>query len=496
MQTSKETFDIVVVGFGIAGLSAAVTAHQNGSSVAILERAPSSERGGNTRYTESLWRMKNHGAVSDDFQDRFSENSGGWPDPAIVKDAVLDRDNQPRVLRSLGLVDPDLIDTIAQEAPKCLSWLNEFGVKFDFLPTYFLSQSTTRMAPVGGGLALVDALGSYVDERVDRITVFYETAARELITSQNGDVMGVRGISAGNKPFEIIGRNVILACGGFQGNPEMLSHYIGPQAQFIRPVSRGGHYNRGEGIRMALDKGAAPCGDFGSFHAQPIDPRATDIEPVVLNYAFGILINDAGERFTDEGPAMVDATYEVVTRIIMGQRRGIAFAIFDEGLENVKNWSIAVRSTIPPLQAQTLDELASLMDVSAAQLKETVIKFNNACPNPIGFDPMRLDGLATKGLNPRKSNWARPISCPPFRAWPIICSNCFTFGGLKIDNRARVINTEGDIIPGLYAAGEVVGLYYRTYTGATSVMRGAVTGRLAGKDASLRGHNMGSSQVS
>ena len=238
---------------------------------------------------------------------------------------------------------------------------------------------------------------------------------------------------------------------------------------------------------MALEIGAAPCGDFGSFHAQPVDPRATDIEPVVLNYAYGILINDSGERFTDEGAAMVDATYEVVTRIIMEQRQGIAYAIFDESLEDVENWTITVRSSVPPLQAETLDELANMIAVPAYQLEDTVIKFNDACPERAEFDPMRLDGLATHGLKPRKSNWARPISRPPYKAWPIICSNCFTFGGLKIDNRARVINTEGDIIPGLYAAGEVAGLYYRMYTGSTSVMRGAVMGRLAGKDANLRG---------
>jgi tricarballylate dehydrogenase len=246
------------------------------------------------------------------------------------------------------------------------------------------------MAPIGGGLALVDALGRYVDENSENITVFYETAARDLITGENGDVVGVKGLSAGNKPFEIIGRNVVLACGGFQGNPEMLSHYIGPQAQYVRPVSRGGHYNRGEGIRMALDIGAAPCGDFGSFHAQPVDPRATDIEPVVLNYAYGILINDSGERFTDEGAAMVDATYEVVTRIIMEQRRGVAYAIFDESLEDVKNWTIAVRSTVPPFQAETLDDLANMMAVPAYQLEDTVIKFNDACPDQAGFDPVRL----------------------------------------------------------------------------------------------------------
>ena len=117
----------------------------------------------------------------------------------------------------------------------------------------------------------------------------------------------------------------------------MLSHHVGPQSQFIRPVSRGGHFNRGEGVRMALNVGGVPCGDFGSFHAQPVDPRSTDMEPVVMNYNLGVLINDSGKRFTDEGSAMVDASYEVVTRLIMGERHVIAYAVFDASLDDVES---------------------------------------------------------------------------------------------------------------------------------------------------------------
>ena len=482
----RDDFDVIVVGCGIAGLSSAITAQQNGARVAILERAPEDERGGNTRYTESYWRMKSEDAVSDDFEDRFAANAGGWPDPGIVSDAVRDWENQPAVLRALGVVDPNLIATIADEAPKALKWLKGFGVKFDFLPLYFLSQSTTRMGPIGGGLALIEALGGYVDERPEGIEVFYETGARELILDNDGRITGVKAIGRGNKTVEFRARNVILASGGYQGNQEMLSHYVGPQAQFIRPVSRGGHYNRGEGVRMALSVGAASCGDFSSFHAQPVDPRSTDIEPVVLNYSYGILVNDAGRRFTDEAPGMVDATYEEVARLIMAQRHGIAFAVFDAKLDDVENWPVTVRSRVPPLEAKSLPGLASAMGVNKRDFLATVEAFNQACPASDGFDPLKTDGLSTIGLEPRKSHWAKPISQAPFRAWPMICSNCFTFGGVKIDERARVINAEGDAIPGLYAAGEVAGIYYRVYTGATSVMRGAVTGRLAGDDAALR----------
>ncbi|MDP6345402.1 MAG: FAD-dependent oxidoreductase, partial [Alphaproteobacteria bacterium] len=351
---NRENFDVIVVGCGIAGLSAAITAQQNGARVAILERAPIDERGGNTRYTESFWRMKSIDAVSDDFVERFAANAGGWPDPGIVRDAVRDREDQPAVLRALGVIDPNLIATIAEEAPKALKWLSEFGIKFDHLPLYFLNQSTTRMGPIGGGLALVEALGGYVDARPEDMTVFYETAARALIQDDRGAIVGVTTVGPDNTPVEFRGRNVVLASGGFQGNQEMLTHYVGPQAQFVRPVSRGGHYNRGEGVRMALSVGAAPCGDFGSFHAQPVDPRAIDIEPVVLNYSYGILVNDAGRRFTDEAPGMVDATYEEVARLIMAQRHGIAYAVFDAGLDDVENWPVTVRSRVPPIEAESL----------------------------------------------------------------------------------------------------------------------------------------------
>ena len=488
MNEYKNTnFDIIVIGCGIAGLSAAISAQQNGSKVAILERAPREERGGNTRYTESFWRMKSEDEVSEDFEDQFAKNSGGWPDPGILEDLVRDRENQPAVLKSLGIVDPNLIATLAAEAPNALKWLKEFGVKFDFLPLYFLSQSTTRMGPIGGGLALVDALGSYADNNADDITFFYETAAKKLISDDDGNLIGVSGICRGNKKIDLFASNVVLASGGFEGNSEMLSHYVGPQAQFIRPVSRGGHYNRGEGIQMALEAGAASCGDFSSFHAQPVDPRSKDMEPVVLNYSYGLLINESGSRFTDEAPALVDSTYEAVTRIIMQQKNGIGFAVFDNKLDDIDNWNATVRTRVAPYQANTLEELASLIQIPSEEFLRTVNDFNKACPDNQGdFDPLKPDGLKTDGLPLQKSNWSRPLTEAPFRAWPIICSNCFTFGGIKIDERARVINTEGDVIPGLYAAGEVAGIYYRTYTGATSVMRGAVTGRLAGNDASLR----------
>ena len=165
----------------------------------------------------------------------------------------------------------------------------------------------------------------------------------------------------------------------------MLARYIGPQALYTRPVARGG-YNRGEGIQMALDLGAAPCGNYASYHAQPIDPRSGDAEPVVLNYAYGVLINKAGQRFTDEGPAMTDAIYEVVTRRINQEAEGVAYAVFDTRLDDVPNWQTTVRSRVAPFEADTIEELARAIGVPADELMHTIEGFNAACGEESGFN--------------------------------------------------------------------------------------------------------------
>ena len=194
-----------------------------------------------------------------------------------------------------------------------------------------------------------------------------------------------------------------------------------------------------------------------------------------------------GNRFADEAPSSADATYEAVTRIIGAQPDGMAWLILDARLDEITNWQRAVRSDQPPVEAPTLAALAEKIGVPADALAVSVRAYNAACPSGAAFRPDAPDGIATTpGYTLRKSNWAVPLTAAPFRAYPIICGNCFTFGGLKVDPNARVLNRDGEVIPGLYAAGETIGLYWGTYTGATSVLRGAVFGRIAGADAARR----------
>lgn len=461
---------VIVVGSGIAGLSAALTAVQSGARVTLIERASEGEHGGNTRYTEAYLRMKSMDEVADDFVDHFMANAGGYTDPSIEQDMARAYEDWSPLARSQSTVDPEMLGAFVEHAGPTLRWLEASGLRFDFLPTAFITTTTTRLLPVGGGLAMVETLTAAC--KTHGVDFRFETTARSLLT-QDGRVTGL-GTSAG----PIAGDAVILACGGFEGNPEMLARYIGAQSINLRPVARGGHYNKGEGIRMALEIGAAPNGDFGSYHAEPVDPRSGIAEPAIFTFPYGILVNSEGRRFTDEAPGTVDAHYENVTRRIFEQRGGIAWLIVDSRLDDVPNWQKGSRTDRPPVTAGSIEQLAGTLGLPADVLAETVASYNAACGDGM-FKPLEKDGLATSGLTPPKSNWARPIDRAPFLAWPVISANVFTFGGLKVDRHARVVDQDGRAIAGLYAAGETMGIYYRTYTGSTSVLRGAVFGRQA-----------------
>src|SRR6185503_15415098 len=270
-------FDVIVVGSGGAGLAAALAAQEKGARVCILERASKDESGGNTRYTGAWLRMKSVELVSEDFEQHFMENAGGFLDPTVVAETSRDPESWTAAAKSGSFVDPNVVAALAANAPDTLAWASGFGVKYATLEVPFPTSVQPRISPNGGGLALLEAFVPAFLENGG--TIRYDSAARSLLVRGDGSIEGIRGTGPGNRPFEVRGGAVILACGGFEGNAEMLNRYMGPRAMYLRPMSRGGYYNKGEGIQMALDIGAAPCGDFGSCHASPMDPRSNRAGP-------------------------------------------------------------------------------------------------------------------------------------------------------------------------------------------------------------------------
>lgn len=455
-------YDIVVIGCGVAGtaaaLSAAETAKNEGKNlkIAILERADYDHRGGNSRWTASYMRMKNLDEVADNF----------------VEDMMAFSDNYS---------DRKYIETLAENAGKTLRWVEEKGVEFDYLPTMFLTASRPRLLPVGGGRAIVDALSRRAGGL--GVEIIYEATAWKLLLDEEGAVNGLMVRVKGGTSLQLKVGAVVLGAGGFQGNQEMMAQYVGRNAHKIPTVAEGGLFNKGEAIRMAMSIGAKTAGQFDAFHAEPVDPRSKREEAAVMTFPYFILVDKNGKRFVDEGSSTIDEQYEEVARKIFYDLPGhIAYMIGDQKMYDIPNYERALETDKPAIVADTLEELAEKIGVPASQLAETVAEFN-AAVQPGEFKWNQKDGKQAVGITPPKSNWAITIDKAPFIAYPIVCSNVFTNGGLATDTYGRVISHDDDPIPGLYAAGETAGLYYGKYPGGTSVLRGLVFGRRAGEHA-------------
>ncbi|MFF3575167.1 FAD-binding protein [Nocardia jiangxiensis] len=447
--------DLIVVGCGAGGLATATQFLQSFPSgrVIVLERTPLSRRGGNTAWTGAFFRLEPDGTPAPDFTARMRELSAGRTDPAII-------------------------DRLAELAQPTMQWLNDVGVATRADLTYFLTSKGPRLMPAGGGAAIVEILTARVEELGGWIQ--YDTTAQTLIQDDHGAVTGV--LASDGTRYEA--PTVVLACGGFEGSPELLDRHLGDRGHELSPIAPGGQSNRGEGLDMGIAAGAATDGQFERFHGEPVDARARVPEALVMVYPYGILVDHRGKRFLDEGADTPDNTFESVAYHIWRDAEQFAYVIADQKLMR-QDITRAVLTDREPETADTLQGLAARLDIDAAALTATVESYNAAAqPGPL--DVTALDGIGTRGLEPPKSNWARPLDEPPFVAWPVTCAITFTFGGLATDDQARVLDRSGAAIPGLYAVGEIAGIYHHKYPGATSVLRALVFGRVAGQAAAAR----------
>jgi tricarballylate dehydrogenase len=459
-----ETFDAVAVGGGIAGLSAALSGAEAGARTLLLEKAPRPERGGNTRFADA--------------QVRFPHEADRYGARSYTPEAF--RDDLMRLSR--GRANAELVDVMARDAAGAVEWLAGHGVEWD---EGFPHTAGYRRRPAAGGQGLVDTLFGRCEAL--GVEVRYESPAADLLLDGRGAVEGVRARTKGGLVDIVAGGGVVLASGGFQADPRMRVAHLGRYADGL--ILRGSRYDTGEGLRMALGAGAQAAGQWGDYHSAVIDARSPRTEcgvTALYNFQMGIIVDARGRRFLDEGEDYRDNTYVKFGKAIVEQADGLAFCVFDQQAYRRPEFQRAWYPVEPPLVADTLDGLARALGVAPDGLERTVTGFN-AAVQPGEYDLDRLDGKHTSGVTPPKSNWALPISEPPFVGVPVTGGITFTFGGLKVDASARVIDTAGRAIDGLYAAGETIGeIFYYNYPGATSVLRGCVFGRIAGRHAAER----------
>jgi tricarballylate dehydrogenase len=484
-------YDVIVVGKGNAALCAALAAQEQGAKVLMLEAASEEESGGNSRFAGGVMRFAY--ASVDDLK-RVTELTD---DEVATSDFGTNTREEflDDVFRLTSYrTDPDLCEILVNESLDTMAWLRSKGARF--VPNYGRQSGMVNgkrkffgRLPIevsGGGAGLVQ----YLDKAAAKagIEVLYDTRVAALI--YDGErVLGVRAQQKG-KSVELRAKSVVLACGGFEANPEMRTRYLGPGWELAKV--RGTRFNVGDGLRMALDIGAAPYGNWSGCHATGWDRYAPEFGDINVgdqfqkhSYIFGLLINADGRRFVDEGWDFHSFTYAKYGGAVLQQPGQFAWQVFDAKVTKLLRSEYRIKQ-VTKVSANTLEELAPQLEgVNPEAFLKTVREYNAAVRKDVSFDHIIKDGKCTVGIEPPKSNWAQALDTPPFDAYATTCGITFTFGGLRIDcETGQVLNVHFHKIPGLYCAGEMVGgIFYFNYPSGAGLVSGAVFGRIAGRGA-------------
>ena len=482
----KKKCDVLVVGGGNAGLVAAIEARNGGVNVLLIEKSPKKSRGGNSRFSYGDFRV-----VTQSRKDWEALVEGGTLPKEELEIEPFSKDDfyHTAIRLSEGRTDRRLTEIFVNSSYEILMWMKEQGVTWDVNPIHGYKKGNTLFYPAGqpflttsgSGERLVEMLYGIAEDK--GIEILYNTAAVKLLENAEAKVCGT--VAKGIDGFiQIDAKNVILACGGFQANPEMRRSCLGPDWDLAK--LRGTRYNTGDGIRMAFEIGAQLIGHWGGCHASPVSEDSPMVEAESVpsqrySYLYGIIVNRDGKRFVDEGENFFSYTYAKYGKEILKQPGSVAFQIYDGKVIPILRveYHDAVK-----VESNSLEELAEELDIDGEQFLATIKEFNEAIINDEKqFVPYELDGRRTKGLNPDKTNWAQKIDTPPYQGYAVVCGLTMTYGGLRTNEKAQVIDTQDSLIKGLYAVGEVTGgFFYYNYLGASGLLRGAVMGRIAGAE--------------
>jgi tricarballylate dehydrogenase len=458
MGTEVRVSDVVVVGGGNAALSAALSASESGARVLVLESAPKEFRGGNSRHTRNMRCM--HDAPTD-----------------VLTDAYPEEEYFADLLRVTGGQTNERLARMAiSESLPSTAWMKSHGVRFQPSLGGTLHLGRTNAFFLGGGKALLNAY--YATANVRGIQVLY-----------NAEVVGLRitrGVFEGGsmlldgEPVEFRAKALVAASGGFESNLEWLKEAWGDAADNF--LIRGTPYNKGRLLKVLIAEGASSIGDPTQCHAVAIDARAPKFDGGIVTrldcIPLGIVVNNRGHRFYDEGEDLWPKRYAIWGRLVAQQQDQIAFSIIDS-----KAVGRFMPSVFPAIRANSIGELAGSLGLPAEEVIRTVECFNQSVV-PGQFDHEVLDDCRTRGLAPAKSHWAQRIDSPPFFGYPLRPGITFTYLGVEINETAQVRFTNG-ISPNIFAAGEIMAgnILTKGYLGGLGMTIGTVFGRIAGREA-------------
>jgi len=453
------SYDVLVAGGGNAALCAAIAAREAGASVLLIEHAPRAFRGGNSRHTRNFRVM--HAAPTATLTEAYGEDEY-WDDLRRVTG---------------GETDEALARLTIRNSASALAWMAGHGVRFQPSLTGTLSLSRTNAFFLGGGKALLNAYYRTA-ERLGVVTR-YDAEVRN-VQLRDGVVEAVE-VESDGEIVSVRAKAVVVAAGGFQANIEWLKQYWGAAADNF--LIRGTPYAKGRVLRDLLDQGVMPVGDPTQCHAVAIDARAPKFDGGIVtrldSIPFSIVVNRDARRFYDEGEDLWPKRYAIWGRLIAQQPGQMAYAITD-----AKALTLFMPSMYPAITAATIEELADKLTLDRATLGETLRAYN-AAVRPGRFNDKSLDDCRTDGLALVKSHWAQRIETPPYIAYPLRPGITFTYLGVKVDDRARVVMNNGAGATNLFAAGEIMAgnILGRGYLAGFGMTIGTVFGRIAGAEA-------------
>jgi tricarballylate dehydrogenase len=452
-------YDVVVLGGGNAGLCAAITACEAGATVAIIDSAPKHLRGGNSRHTRNMRTM--HTAPVGPMTDAYPEDEY-WQDLLKVTG---------------GLTDEGLARRAIRQTAEHLPWMIRHGVRFQAPLGGTLHLSRTNAFFLGGGKALVNAY--YAAAEALGVAVTYETEVTDL-DLREGRIESITVMRHGEE-HQVRAKVFVLACGGFESNLAWLREAWGPPAENF--IVRGTPHNMGRVLKVLLAKGAKQVSDATQGHCVAIDARSPKYDGGIVTrvdaVSLGIVVNRDAQRFYDEGEDFWPKRYAIWGRLVAGQPDQIAYSIID-----AKSMGKFMPPVFPPVRASTLADLARAFKLEPAALERTVREFNDAV-RPGTFDHTIFDDCRTEGLTPAKTHWARPIDTPPFFGYPLRPGITFTYLGVAIDERARMLMSDGKPAANVFAAGEIMAgnVLGKGYLAGIGMAIGTTYGRIAGAEA-------------